>query len=130
MPAHAHGSVSMDGMTSSTRLITEAFVSLFDRIADPALLVRRLNLVAAHTADERLIVQKPDFEQLNLFTDYESLLLKQEEQERLRQRERRRQEAVISIRKRFGANAILMGMNLQEGATARDRHRQIGGHRA
>ena len=65
-----------------------------------------------------------------MFTDYEALRLRQEEQERLRLRERRRQEAVISIRRRFGANAILMGMNLQEGATARDRHQQIGGHRA
>ena len=73
---------------------------------------------------------RPGFEQLDLFTDYAQELQRREEEEQMFRRERRRQEAILQIRKRYGKNAILRGMNLQEGATARDRNRQIGGHRA
>lgn len=129
IPQHAQGSVNLGRMTSSTRLITEAVLSLFDRIADPRLLVRRVNVVAGHVLPESAI-PRPAYEQLDLFTDYAAQeQLRQAEEERFR-RERRCQEAILSIRRRFGKNAILMGMNLLEGGTTIDRNQQIGGHKA
>ncbi|MGN0972043.1 MAG: DNA methylase [Aristaeellaceae bacterium] len=130
IPRHAHGSAALPCMTSSTRLITEAVLSLFDRIVDPTLLVRRVNLAAGRVVDEAEAQQTPAFEQLDLFTDYEAEDQRRAEEAARLARERRGQEAVLDIRRRFGSNAILMGMNLEEGATALDRHRQIGGHRA
>ena len=80
--------------------------------------------------DERNIETKEVFEQMDLFTDYASREKADREEARRRKRERRMQEAVLDIRKRFGKNAVLRGMNLEEGATARDRNQQIGGHKA
>ncbi|MGN0746359.1 MAG: DNA methylase [Aristaeellaceae bacterium] len=130
IPRHAHGSIALPCMTSSTRLITEAVLSLFDRIVDPALLVRRVSLAAGRVVDEAEARQAPAFEQLDLFTDYAAEDQRRAEEAARLARERRGQEAVLDIRRRFGSNAILMGMNLEEGATAADRHRQIGGHKA
>lgn len=130
LPRHAHGSVSLPGMTSSTRQITDAAVALFDRITDPTLLVRRVNLAAGRVVDEQEARQAPAFEQLDLFTDYTAEDARRAEEAARLARERRGQEAVLDIRRRFGKNAIIMGMNLEEGATAMDRNRQIGGHKA
>ena len=130
IPRHAHGSVALPGMTSSTRQITDAAVSLFDRIADPTLLVRRVNLAAGRVVDEQEARQAPAFEQLDLFTDYAAEDARRAEEAARLARERRGQEAVLDIRRRFGKNAIIMGMNLEEGATAMARNRQIGGHKA
>lgn len=130
VPKHANGSANLPRPTSSTRLIAAAVLELFDRIADPALLVRRINLVASHTSDEQSVQHAPICEQLNLFTDYEAEFRRREEEEKLLLRERSCQQAVLEIRRRFGKNAILRGMNLQDGATAMDRNRQIGGHKA
>ena len=101
-------------------------MELFDRIADPKLLVRRVTITAGRVMDEQLCRMRQEVEQLDLFTDYQFVRA----EERELRRERRRQEAVLDIRRRFGKNAILRGMNLQEGATAMDRNRQIGGHKA
>lgn len=125
VPKHAHGTEALPRKSSSTRLIVQAALSLFDRIADRELLIRRLNIVAENVVDESL-ASKDDFEQLDFFTDYSEL---EREEEALR-RERRRQQAMLSIRKKHGKNAILKGTNFEEGATARDRNRQIGGHKA
>ena len=116
IPKHGHGTVNLDRKTSSGRLLTEAIVSLFDRIADPNLTVRRVNISANHLGP-------PEFgaQQLSMFFDDVSPLL---------EREHRRQQAVIKIKTRFGKNAIVKAMNLEEGATAMDRNRQIGGHKA
>ena len=130
VPSHGHGSAALPGMTSSTRLITDTAVALFDRIADPALLVRRVNLAAGRVLAEQDALQPPAFEQLDLFTDYAAEDQRRAEEAARRARERRGQEAVLDIRRRFGKNAILMGMSLEEGATAMDRNRQIGGHKA
>ena len=130
IPRHANGSVNLPRPTSSARLLTEAVTGLFDRIADPALLIRRVNLVASRTVDERTIAARPAFEQLDLFTDYTALQKQQEAEEAMLLRERSCQQAVLEIRRKYGKNAILRGMNLQDGATAMDRNRQIGGHRA
>ena len=130
VPEHAHGTANLGRMTNSSRLIVTAMMELFDRITDPELLVRRITLCAARVGDESLMFQKPAFEQLDLFTDYTAEDRRREEENAMLDRERRCQQAVLSIRKRFGKNAILRGMNLEEGATTMDRNRQIGGHRA
>ena len=126
VPKHSHGTIGLGRWTSSTRLITQAMMELFDRIADPKLLVRRVTITAGRVMDEQLCRMRQEVEQLDLFTDYQFVRA----EERELRRERRRQEAVLDIRRRFGKNAILRGMNLQEGATAMDRNRQIGGHTA
>ena len=131
IPKHSHGTQNLEQYTSSTKLIVGAATELFDRIADKNLLVRRLNIVAAHVIPESEAPKKePGFEQLDLFTDYAAEQAKQEKEDAALARERKRQEAVLAIKKKFGKNAILRGMNLEEGATARDRNSQIGGHKA
>ena len=116
VPKPAHGSVNLPRQTSSTRIITDAVMDLFDRIVDPALLVRRIYVVASHVVQESQVAAV----QLDLF----------EEPVEEDSRERSRQEAILAIRKKFGKNAILKGMNFDEGATARERNKQIGGHKA
>ena len=126
IPKHAHGTANLDRRTSSTRLIIDAVMDLFDRIVDENLLIRRINLVAANVLPEQAVQQELSFQQMDLFADTK----KQEEEEAQLEREKRRQQAVLSIRKKFGKNAILKGMNYEEGATTRDRNGQIGGHKA
>lgn len=130
IPKHAHGTVNLDRQISSTKLITDATLGLYDKIVNPALLIRRLTISANHVVPENNISNEGIVEQLNLFTDYEALERKREEEKLALEREKRMQQAVLSIKKKFGKNAILKGMNLQEGATAKDRNNQIGGHKA
>ncbi len=130
IPKHAHGSINLGRQTSSTRIIMDAVTELFDRIVDENLLVRRINVVANHVVDESSVQKKEQFVQLDLFTDYEAQRKQQMQEEEALEREKRMQQAMISIKKKFGKNAILKGMNLEEGATAKDRNRQIGGHKA
>ena len=98
--------------------------------ADRNLLIRRINITANRLVDESSVKKEEVYEQLDLFTDYEAQRKKQEEEEAALNREKRMQEAMLSIKKKFGKNAVLKGMNLQEGATARNRNEQIGGHKA
>ena len=131
IPKHAHGTANLDGHTSSTKKIMSAASELFDRIVDKSLLVRRLNIVANHVLPEAEAPKKNDgFEQLDLFTDYAALEANQERERAELERERKMQQAMLTIKKKFGKNAILKGMNLEEGATAKDRNAQIGGHKA
>ena len=131
IPKHAHGTANLDGHTSSTRKIMCAASELFDRIVDKNLLVRRLNIVANHVLPEADAPRKnAGFEQLDLFTDYAALEVKQEQERAELEREKKMQKAMLTIKKKFGKNAILKGMNLEEGATAKDRNAQIGGHKA
>lgn len=116
IPRHSHGTVNLDRKTSSGRILTEAVVSLFDRIADPGLTVRKLNIGA-----NRLAPPEFESEQLNFFADDVTPHL---------EREHRRQQTILRIKSRFGKNAIIKAINLQEGATAMERNRQIGGHKA
>ena len=130
MPKHAHGSVNLDQPTSSSRLITEAAAELYRRIVNPHLLIRRLNITVNHVLPEDALPQEKAPLQLDLFTDYETLA-KQKEKEKARlTKERRMQEARLTIQQRFGKNAILKGLNFEEGATAKERNMQIGGHKA
>ncbi|HOX41732.1 MAG TPA: DNA methylase, partial [bacterium] len=95
------------------------------------LLVRRLNITAGRVIEESTVPQKNvGFEQLDLFTDYEALQADQEREKAELEREKKMQQAMLTIKKRYGKNAILKGMNLEEGATAKDRNAQIGGHKA
>ena len=129
VPKHAHGTANLHRYTSSTKLITDAVMELYDRIMDPGLLVRRINLTAAGVIRETDIPEDTGMEQLDLFADDAVQQQKEAENAQLA-REKRRQKAVLDIRKKFGKNAILKGMNYKEGATARDRNSQIGGHKA
>ena len=131
IPKHAHGTANLDGHTSSTKKIMCAASDLFDRIVDKNLLVRRLNIVANHVLPEADAPKKNDgYEQLDFFTDYAALDAEQEKEKAELAREKKMQQAVLTIKKKFGKNAILKGMNLEEGATAKDRNSQIGGHKA
>ncbi len=131
IPKHAHGTANLPLPNSSTALITEAMMALFDRIVDPNLLVRRLNVVAARVVRETdEVYGEPSFAQLDLFCDVEAEAKRREAQREALRREKRRQQAVLSIKKKYGKNAIVKGMNLEEGATAMARNGQIGGHRA
>ena len=130
IPKHAHGTANLDRYLSSTKLITEAMMNLFDRIVDPKLLVRRITITANRVIDEKAAQRKDEYQQLDLFTDYEAEEARQREEQTELEREKRMQKAMLDIKHKFGKNAILKGMNLQEGATAKDRNSQIGGHKA
>ena len=131
IPKHAHGTANLDSYTSSTRKIMCAVSDLFDRIVDKNLLIRRLNITANHVLPEADAPKKNDgFEQLDLFTDYAARDARQKQERAELEREKKMQQAMLTIKKKFGKNAILKGMNLEEGATAKDRNSQIGGHKA
>ena len=130
IPKHAHGTINLDRQTSSTTLIMDAVMELYDRIIDKNLLIRRINLTTNHVVDESSVKDTEQAEQLDLFTDYEAKKKKEADEKASLEREKRMQKAILGIKNRFGKNAILKGMNLQEGATAKDRNEQIGGHKA
>ena len=130
VPKPVHSSINLGRYTSSTKLITEKALILFYRITDQNLLVRRMSIAANHVIGEHCEKAKKRPEQLDLFSDTLAQAKRLEEEEKSLQKERKIQEAVISIKHKFGKNGILKGMNLEEGATAKDRNAQIGGHKA
>ena len=130
VPKHAHGSENLHRPTSSSRLITQAVTRLYDRIVNPNLLIRRLNLTVNHVVDEALLSKRQRPQQLDLFADTEEQRKRQEKEQAAAEKERRMQETQIALKRRFGKNAILKGLNFDEGATARERNQQIGGHKA
>ena len=130
IPKHAHGSINLGEYTSSTSLILEKSLKLYDEISNKDLLVRRVNVVANHIVDENTIDDEITFEQLDIFTDYEKLIKMREKAKENKIKERNLQEAMIEIKNKYGKNAVIKGTNLCEGATTLERNRQIGGHRA
>ena len=130
VPKHAHGTANLESATSSARIISEAVMELFDRIVNPDLLVRRINLTTNHVVDEETAAKNPAPVQYDLFTDYEALEKEQREEKEKLAKERKVQTAILNIKKQFGKNAILKGLNYEEGATAKERNEQIGGHKA
>ena len=131
VPKHAHGSANLGRKTSSTKVIMDAMMDLYDRIVDPDLLVRRVNVVAGRVMDEGTVPKEESgFEQMDLFTDHAAEKERRQREENRLKRERKLQETVLQMKKKYGKNAILKGMNLEEGATAMERNRQIGGHKA
>ena len=130
IPKHAHGTANLGRYSSSTKQALQAVLELFDRIVDKNLLIRRLNVTAAHVIEETAVPQVDKFEQFDLFTDYEALQTQQAKEDADLQREKKIQSAMLSIKKKYGKNAILKGTSLEKGATAMERNRQIGGHKA
>lgn len=129
-PKDAHGTINLKRKTSSTHLITDAIMELYERITDKNLLIRRITIAVNKVIPESEIPQENESVQLSLFEDpYERMQKEQEEEDALAQ-EKRMQEAILGIKKKYGKNAILKGMSLQEGATAKDRNAQVGGHKA
>ena len=131
VPKHAHGTFNFDRPTSSSRQIMDGAAQLFDRCVNADLLVRRMNITANHVVPEASVVAKDQApQQLDLFTDYEALEKQRQAEQAKLDKERRMQEVQLKIKKRFGKNAILRGLNFEEGATAKERNKQIGGHKA
>ena len=119
------GTINLDHMTSSTKLIIDAIMKLYQRIINKRLLVRRLNLTANHVLNELTAQSIQPCEQLNLFTNCSE----EEKKKRLEQMERNLQRTMLEIKKKYGKNAIIKGMNLQDGGTTIERNGQIGGHK-
>ena len=130
IPKSAHGSVNIGRFTSSAKLATETVLKLYDTIIDQNLLVRRLSLTANHVVPEGSEPTRKKPQQLDLFTDYKALEKKEQEEKAALDKEKKMQQAMLQIKKKFGKNAILKGMNLLDGATAKERNEQIGGHKA
>lgn len=130
IPKPAHGSANLGEHTSSTARIVEAAMALYDRITDKDLLIRRITIGANRLKRENTAEKAVEYEQLDFFTDYEARDKQRAEDEAESEREKIMQETMLSIKKKFGKNAILKGFNLEEGATAKERNAQIGGHKA
>lgn len=130
VPKHAHGTVNLKDYTASAKQIMEAVTGLYEQITDEELLVRRLSMAANHVIPEDEARGEVQYEQLDLFTDYAAVQREKQKAEEELAREKKLQQAMLDIKKKFGKNAILKGMNLEEGATARERNQQIGGHKA
>lgn len=131
VPKHAHGTANLDTQSSSRKKIRDAVMELYDRIVNPDLLVRRLNLTTNHViSEEKANNKRREPIQLDLFTDYDVLEKQKAEEEAELAKERKIQEAILKIKKQFGKNALLTGLNFADGATAKERNAQIGGHKA
>ena len=129
-PKQAHGSENIGRQTSSTKLIMDAMLRLYDRIVDPGLLVRRMYVVANRVVPADSVKEEPAYEQMDLFTDFEELQKQRELEEEKLEKEKRLQTAMLSIKQKYGKNSILHGTSYEDGATGRDRNKQIGGHKA
>lgn len=129
VPKHAHGTVNLNNFTSSTRIISDAVDKLFDNIVNKNLLVRRLNITANNLVDENSVKEEISSVQLTMFEDYDEAELNRIEEKEKLKKERDMQDAILDIKKKYGKNAILKGMNLKDGATSIDRNNQIGGHK-
>lgn len=127
IPKHAHGTQNLDHYTSSSKIIGEAVIKLFERIINKKLLTRRIYISANNLISEAEaeIKEKQSYEQIDLFTDYSEVQKKREKEHK----EHELQKSILNIKKKYGKNAILKGMNFQEGATTIDRNSQVGGHK-
>lgn len=129
VPEHAHGTCNLPTPTSSTAFILEAVMQLYEKIVHKDLLIRRIN-ITAHNLEPLSVVNTTKPKQLNLFADLADAAILPQAQEVDREKEKKRQWAIVKLKKRFGKNAILRGMNLEEGAMTKERNQQIGGHKA
>lgn len=131
VPKPAHGSVTLKNHTSSTELIMKETMKLYEEIVNPMLSIRKITISCMQLLNEEEFEESAEeFEQLDLFTDYEVIEKKREEERKHKKKERQLQEALLSVKKKYGKNAIVKGMSLEEGATALERNGQIGGHKA
>ncbi len=130
IPKHSHGTINLARYTSSTKQIMDAAAELYDRVVNRELLIRRLNVTACRVIPESEAPRGDAPEQLDLFTDYAALKAERERENAALEREKRKQAALLKIKQKYGKNAVLRGMNYEDGATMRDRNGQIGGHKA
>ena len=130
VPKHAHGTENLERYTSSSKRLVDAATALYERVVNPKLLVRRMYLTATHVLDAQDAPGPAALEQLDLFTDYQAVEQARAQEDAELEREHQRQKAVLEIKRKFGKNAILKGISFTEGATARERNGQIGGHKA
>lgn len=130
VPKSDKGTKRLDTYSSSTRMITNAMMELFHQIVDTRLFVRKITITFGSLSDESNVRQAPVLNQLDLFTDYRAIEQRRTKEKQELEKERKKQEALLNIRNKFGKNAILKGMNLVEGATTQERNNQIGGHHA
>ena len=129
VPKYAHGTGNIDHYTSSTQAIMEAVLSVYDRMVNPNLLIRRVNIAACNLISEDDIpAGKP--QQLDMFTDYEAADRAEQTRKAAEEKERRLQRVTLAIQDRYGKNAMLKAMNLLDGGTTIERNGQIGGHKA
>lgn len=129
IPKHSHGTINIDHRSSSTKLITQKVVELYDKIVNPILLVRRINLTACNVVSEDYKEIAPSVEQLDLFTNYEVIKRQKEMNLKDEEDEKKIQKTLLDIKNKYGKNSILRGMNFEEGATAKDRNEEVGGHK-
>lgn len=130
VPKHAHVTINLGKYVSSSSFIIDAVMKSYDRVVDKNLTIRRVNIFANHVVAEHAINEKDEFNQMDLFTDYDNLAVQQQKEQDELDREKRLQQTAIEIKKKYGKNAVLKGMNLEEGATTVQRNAQIGGHKA
>jgi DNA polymerase V len=130
VPQAAHGSINLPFATSSSQIMNEAILQLYGKIVNPVLLIRRISITTANVVPEELAAKQKEAVQLDLFADNDSIRSEREKLRKTLERERRMQEAVLNIKKQYGKNSLLKGLNLAEGSTAIERNGQIGGHKA
>lgn len=130
VPKHAHGTANLKQFTSSSSIISKAATELYDRIVDHNLLIRRLSLTTNHVINENQAQIKTTPVELDLFTDNEQADRERQKENNRLKKERRIQKTLLEIKKKYGKNTILKGLNFEDGATARLRNNQIGGHKA
>ena len=129
IPKHAHGTVTLSEYTSSTKIILDEVTKLYDKIVNPKLFIRRINISVNRLIPEHDVIEGAGGEQLDFFSYLEADST-DESKELQKEKERKKQQAMIDIKRKYGKNSILRGMNLEEGATALSRNKQIGGHKA
>lgn len=129
VPKHAHGTINIDHKTSSSKVIMEHMLKLYDKIINKNLLIRRINITANNATSEELVKDKPVIKQFDLFTNYKEVEKNRERQKEEEIKDKKLQNVMLDIKNKYGKNAILKGMNLEEGGTTIDRNKQIGGHR-
>ncbi len=130
VPKHAHGTGNMKGHTNSLKLMTACIMEIYKREVNPDLLIRRVSISANHVIPEKEAASISHIRQMDMFTDYSKLQQQEEKDKKRLEKEKNLQHAILDLKKKYGKNVVLKGMNFQEGATMADRNGQIGGHKA
>lgn len=130
VPRGVNGSINLKTYTSSTFIITDAVAKLFNKIVDKSLLVRRVNIAANHVRPKDFVEELKSYKKIDLFTDVEELKKQEQELDKKLEKEAKQKKAIADIKKKYGKNAVIKGLNLEDGATMKDRNNQIGGHKA
>ena len=126
IPKHGHGTINLDHKTSSTKLLSEAAIKLYEKITDKRLLIRKIYVTANDVVNELNLKEEKKYEQIDMFTNYKELEKKKEKEKS----EKQIQKAILNIKDKYGKNAIIKGMDLQSAGTTIERNSQIGGHKA